>query len=125
MTLRYLWSAPAMKSAAVASAATGLLTHLLRMPACPPRVPISLLDAIGNECSSLLSMGLAQLLATLAPIYATLPRGIRNRMPLLLWHLLSLPPSAAARESINPLGSWTASFGVGGVLVRLHQLIAR
>ena len=62
-------------------------------PALPHRTHVSLLDAVGAECVAHTSTGLAQLLAALCPIYAALPHGINHRLPLLLWHLLSLPPA--------------------------------
>ena len=88
----------------VAAAATTLLAELLTSPRCPTRIQTSMLDAVGAECSANLSVELAGLLATLGPTYASLPHGISNRLPLLLWHLLSLPPpraSPAATASVK------------------------
>ena len=34
--------------------------------------------------------------------YAALPHGLSNRLPLLLWHLLALPPSLKLQDA--PLG---------------------
>ena len=64
---------------------------------------MALLDAIGAECTSNLSIGLASLLATLAPTYALLPHGICNRLPLLLWHLLALPPTHTSSSAAASL----------------------
>ena len=97
-TLRGLWAAPATKSAAVASAATKLLCDVLQSKHCPTRLPTALLDAIWDECSTNLSPELASSLATLGPIYAQLPHGLSNRLPLLLWHLLRCRRNASARR---------------------------
>ena len=122
--LRALWSAAITKSAAVAAAATTVLTELLRSARCPPRIQTSLIDAIGAECSGGLTIELAALLATLAPVYSAMPHGVSNRLPLLLWHLLALPPLRASTAATTLIRTTLVSTLRAGPVEQRIQAIA-